>query len=121
MKKKKIISYRDDRIKKIARTLRLLIRDAVLDEDSRLGDLRSISKRSDYKIQQQREQLLGELDKSICMCSRCRKSDRDMVFNPFLEEWWCTQCYQEMSDFYYKQPSFFNNEHEEEYYKTFTL
>ncbi len=126
MKKKKIIAYKDERIKKIAINLRKLLRDVVLDYDSRLGDLslkawKQQNKSKSQSIQEQREELLRALSKSICMCPTCRKSDRDMIFNPFVEKWWCAQCYQDMKDTYLNDKSFFEEEGEEEYYKTFTL
>jgi len=51
MKDKKIISYRSDRIKKIAFNLRGLIRDVIMEEWSRLG-------REQEKILQARLRLL---------------------------------------------------------------
>ena len=126
MKKKKIIAYRDERIKKVAVNLRMLIDKATMERESELRDLhtkawKQHSRSKSRSIQQQREQLLGALSESICMCPRCKKSDRDMIFNPFLEEWWCAQCYQDMKNSYYEDKSLFSEEGEEEYYKTFTL
>ena len=126
MKKKKIIAYRDERIKKVAFNLRQLVRKATMERDSELGDLhrkawKQKNRNKSKSIQQQIYNLLEELDKSICMCPRCRKSDRDMIFNPLLEEWWCAQCYQDMRNSYYEDKPLFSEEGEEEYYKTFTL
>ncbi len=126
MRKKKILAYKDEQIKKIAINLRKSIRKATMKKESELGKLHTKAWKQQNKIksqsiQQQREQLLEALGKSICMCPRCRKSDRDMIFNPFLEKWWCAQCYQEMRDSYLNDKSLFSEEGEEEYYKTFTL
>lgn len=126
MRKKRIVAYREERIKKIAFNLRQLLRDVVIDYDSYLGGLNSNSwlqddKEKSYLIQQQRGHLMSALRKSICMCPRCRKSDRDMIFNLGLKEWWCMQCYREMRDCYYEQKSLFSEEGEEEYYKTFVF
>ena len=124
MKKKKIIAYRTEKIKKVAIGLRELIRKATMKRESELGELdtwKQQNKRKSQSIQQQRYKLLEELGKSICKCPRCRQSDRDMIFNPFLEEWWCAQCYQDMKNSYYEDKSLFSEEGEEEYYKTFTL
>lgn len=126
MRKKKIIAYRDERIKKIAVNLRKLLVNIVFDEDIRLGNihfrfLKQRNKQEAQSIQEQRNELLRALEESICMCPGCRKSDKDMIFNPFVEKWWCAPCYQEMKDAYLNDKSFFEEEGEEEYYKTFTL
>lgn len=39
-------------------------------------------------------------DNSICKCSVCGKGDRDMIYNPVDNSWYCTECYQENRDFY---------------------
>jgi len=77
-------------------------------------------------IQSQKEELYNALDKSICRFPSCKRSDRDMVFNSVIQEWWCTQCYQEMREYYYKKKEFldrggFVGDFNEKYYKTFTL
>jgi len=36
------------------------------------------------------------VDKSICKCRRCVRSDQDMTYNPRDGAWYCVECYEEM-------------------------
>ena len=36
------------------------------------------------------------INKSICKCHRCARTDQDMKFNPRDKFWYCIECYDEM-------------------------
>ena len=109
MKDKKTIAYKNERIKRIAFNLRKHLTEVVMDEWSRLGEI----KREKGKTQLERTNIENEgsdlrraLDASICMCPGCHQIKRDMTYNAYLEVWYCTCCVQEYRDFYYtKKPA----------------
>lgn len=105
MKDKKIIAYKNERIKKIAFNLRALIREAVMDKLMKLHREKVKNKPAlQYiKIENERSDLHRALQASICLCPGCRQTDRDMVYNAPLKHWFCTQCAQEYRDFYHKE------------------
>lgn len=105
MKDKKIIAYKNERIKKIAFILRALIREAVMDRWMKLHREKVKNKPAlQYiKIENERSDLHRALQASICLCPGCRQTDRAMVYNAPLKHWFCTQCAQEYRDFYHKE------------------
>ena len=120
MKDKKILAYKDKRIKKIAFNLRGLIRDVVMDEWSHLGreqekipigkievtslDGRLVLKRTRYRdIEDERCDLYRALGDSLCICPGCHQTDRDMYYNATARGWYCTLCVQGYRDFYHKE------------------
>jgi len=132
VKVKKVVAHKDERIRKIAYNLRSLLKNLVLDKDVALNEdwereyWEMGNKKKARIIQSQKEELYNALDKSICRCPDCKRSDRDMVFNPAIQEWWCTQCYREMGEYYCKKKEIldkggFVGDFNEKYYKTFTI
>ena len=104
MKDKKTIAYKDERIKKIAFNLRKLLTKVVMDEWSRLGETQKNKSTIEYiKIENVRSNLRRALHASICICPGCHQIERDMVYNAYLEEWYCTFCDQAYRDFYLKK------------------
>ena len=106
MRDKKIIAYKSECAKKIAYNFRKLLTKVVMQEWERLGDI----KYEKIKAQQDRTELGNErsslyraLDASICICPGCNQTGRDMVYNAYLEEWYCTACVQRYRDFYSKK------------------
>ncbi|KKK92774.1 hypothetical protein LCGC14_2699560 [marine sediment metagenome] len=53
------------------------------------------------KLNRESEELKHILDRSICMCPVCHRSNRDMIFNPVTKVWFCIDCY-ELNREYYK-------------------
>ena len=105
VKDKKIIVYKSERIKNIAFNLRGLIRDVIMDEWGRLGDIQRYESKSQAQriaIENDRSNLLEALRNSICLCSGCSQTDRDMYYNAFAKCWFCTLCVQKYRDFYHK-------------------
>ena len=125
MKDKKIISYKNERSRKIAFGLRSLIRKAVMQEWSRLGKVQKNKSTLEYiKIEDERNDLYLALQASICKCPGCNQTDRDMVYNASLEEWYCTLCVQEYRDFYSENKIIidqggFVGDFDEDFHKTF--
>jgi len=104
VKDKKIIAYKNERVKKFAYNLRSLIQEAVMVEWGRLGRNQKNKPALQYiKVENERSDLHRALQASICECPGCRHADRDMVYNAPLKHWFCTQCAQEYRDFYHKK------------------
>jgi len=104
MKDKETIAYKNERIKNIAFNLRKLHTKVVMQEWSRLGEKQKNKSTVEYiKIENERSDLRRALDASVCLCPGCHQTDREMVYNAFLEEWYCTCCVQEYIDFYYEK------------------
>ncbi len=141
MRDKKIIAYKDERIKRIAFSLRGLIRDCVMNEWDRLGkkqrmihlgkievtslDGRQVLKRNQYMdIEDERSGLYRALGSSICMCPGCNKANKDMYYNAIAKIWFCTLCVQEYRNFYHKNKAIldqggFVGDFDEDFHKTF--
>jgi hypothetical protein len=139
MKKKRTISIKNPKLRKVRDNLRLLLLEATtvqwrkyFDERHRLntdlnGNIRNLSEskkpRAGELTKKMREIDMLE-ERSIIRCPACRKIDRDMTFNPELKQWYCTQCYREMGEFYYSQKEarakgLVHDDFHEGYYKTF--
>ena len=125
VKDKKIIAYKSGQIRKIAYNLRGLIKDRVMDEWDRLGKKqetiqlgkikvtslngRLFLKRNQYMdIEDEKSVLYETLSNSICMCSGCSQTNRDMYYNASVKSWFCTLCVQKYRDFYYKNKLILN-------------
>lgn len=127
VKDKKIIVYKSERIKNIAFNLRGLIRDVIMDEWGRLGDIQRYESKSQAQriaIENDRSNLLEALRNSICLCSGCSQTDRDMYYNAPLKEWYCTLCVQEYRAFYRKKKVILNQggfvgDFNEDFHETF--
>lgn len=127
VKDKKIIAYKNERVKNIAFKLRALIRDVIMDEWSRLGELQSYESKSQARrvaIENNRNDLLGALRNSICLCPGCSQTDRDMYYNANAEIWFCTLCVQKYRDFYHKKKAIldqggFVGDFDERFHETF--
>ena len=103
MKDKKIIAYKNERTKKIAFNLRKLLTKVVMGEWSRLGKIKREKGKTQLertKIENESSNLRRALDASICICPGCHQIERDMVYNAYLEEWYCTCCAQAYRDAY---------------------
>ncbi len=111
MKHKKAIEIKDPQLRKIRNNLRLLcvsvVNSRVGDYLDEQGDLLALDKMNSFdldqykKINRENEKLKSILNRSICLCPVCQRSDRDMVFNPVTKVWFCVRCY-ELNREYYK-------------------
>ncbi len=139
MKKKRTISIKDPKLRKIRNNLRLLLSKAAsvqwrlhFDEQHKLntdlnGNFRNMSESKKQKAAELTEKMRKIhilRDKSIIQCPVCKRIDRDMTFNPEFKEWYCTQCYKDMGEFYYQEKEarakgLIHDEFGEEFYKAF--
>lgn len=141
MKDKKIIAYKNERIKKIAFNLRGLIRDVIMEEWSRLGreqeriplgkikvasfNGRRVLERTKYMdIEDERSDLYRALSNSLCICPGCNQTERDMYYNAYAKTWFCTLCVQGYRNFYLKNKAIldqggFVGDFDEDFHKTF--
>ncbi len=125
VKDKKIIAYKNERTKKIAYNLRKLIVRVVMAEWGRLGKEQENKPTLEYiEIGNERGDLYGALQASICECSSCRDTNDDMEYNATLKEWFCTQCAQEYRDYYHKEKEIYGDHYakvhdDEDFYETF--
>ena len=116
MKHKKAIEIKDSRLRKIRNNLRALLIKFALDKKSRLREeLASVLRDENNNPAEYNKTNLGIsrrpvremyeidkiLDKSICLCPVCQRSDQDMIFNPVTKVWFCVHCY-ELNREYYK-------------------
>lgn len=74
---------KDPRLRKIRKNLRDLIITATRERMREVMD-------SDWK---QYKELKQALNKSICRCYSCRRSDLDMTYSPRFKAWYCFICY----------------------------
>jgi len=104
MKDKRIIAYKNERVKNIAFNLRILIKKAVMQDwiDLLHEKTKNKSQAERIRIENLRSDLYCALEASICECSSCNQTDRDMYYNAPLKEWYCTLCVQEYRAFYRK-------------------
>ena len=106
MKDKKTIAYKNDCTRKIAFNLRKLLTKAVMQDWVRLMDMKREKGKTQperTKIENERSDLYRALQASICICPGCNQIKRDMMYNAYLEEWYCTCCVQNYRDFYYEK------------------
>lgn len=125
VKDKKIIAYKNERTKKIAYNLRKLIVRAVMNEWMKLlREKKNKLMLECVRIENERSDLYRALQTSICKCASCRHSDKDMVYNAPLKEWYCTQCAQDYREFYQENKEIYGvryNEiyEDEDFYESF--
>ncbi len=141
VKDKKIIAYKNERVKKIAFNLRELIKRIAMVEwdrlskkqrDIPLGKIkvtslngRQILPRTPYRdIENKRSNLYKALNRSLCMCSGCHQTDKDMYYNAITQEWYCTLCVQGYREFYQENKTIldqggFVGDFDEDFHKTF--
>ena len=108
MRKKRTISISHPQLVKFRNALRELISAAegvklgeILDEGK---DLKPTESRADLEqmkvLSDKRSNLERAWKKSLCTCSLCGSRTSDMTFNPFMEEWFCVDCYEKNQEFY---------------------
>ncbi len=115
MKKKRIISIRDPKLKKIRDNLRLLLlkwkrvewnqshdeyEELRFDKNDHPIDLTG-DERKRVDVLLQRMRILDEASrKSLCKCTKCLVTDKDMVYNPPYQGWFCVECYNDLHEYY---------------------
>ena len=113
MKHKKAIEIKDPKLRKIRNNLRLLWVSAVnnilsnyLEEQRDLLALNQGKKMNSFdldqyaKLNRESERLRSILNRSICECPACRRSDQDMIFNPVTKVWFFVHCYELNREYY---------------------
>lgn len=112
MKKKRTIRIGDPRLKIIRNGLRSVIHSAKtlyirqsLKQEKEFRESEGYWEKShpnynelhksSQKLSSQRNKLNSAFSKSILFCPVCMKMDKDMTYNPVLEEWFCMECYEE--------------------------
>jgi hypothetical protein len=108
MKNVKIIKIRDSKLKSIRNNLRLIILAACLErkltisrqEYSLTHDQENKYIKPDSSARKRLKVLSDEwwgierhLRASIIKCPGCSKCDRDMIYIPRFQTWYCVQCY----------------------------
>ncbi|MHA2394699.1 MAG: hypothetical protein ACXAEX_22445 [Promethearchaeota archaeon] len=118
MKKKKTISIKNPRLREIRNNLRALLIEWKIHQWNQLNDeYTRIHYDQDGRVRHSKEYTLEEREivrviqkkmkrlndivtGSICKCSVCGASDKDMTYNPVTKEWFCVDCYKLNQDFY---------------------
>lgn len=108
VKKKRTISIKDSKLRKIRNSLREIISKASVSYEREL-----IQKKSNLSIETDKEELKtlagkrdeihSALNKSICICPVCKSRTSDMTFNPYLKAWFCVECYEKNRQFYIRR------------------
>lgn len=111
MKKKKTIIIKAPQLQKIRNNLRLILikwgqkqwfqlhreyQKIRFDENSILRDLDSNEREQVRKLRSQMAKIDHTVDHSICKCTVCSASDKDMTYNPEQKRWFCVDCYQQL-------------------------
>ncbi len=102
MKDERRVIIRNEQLKKIRNNLREIIIRAVYDEINILStfsslygailDLTPEERKEVFYLEGTKHSLRSALSKSICVCPLCTHSDRDMVYIPLHETWYCIEC-----------------------------
>ncbi|MFW9866548.1 MAG: hypothetical protein ACFFEN_10675 [Candidatus Thorarchaeota archaeon] len=102
LKHEKKVIIRSERLQKLRNNLRQILIRAVYDEIEILDnydslyeawlDLTPEEQKEVAYLQGTKHELFRLLRKSICRCPLCTNSDKDMVFIPEHETWYCTEC-----------------------------
>ena len=101
LKHKKSIIIRNEQLRKIRNNLREFWIRLVYDEIEILRNFDSLYNWSNLTLEEEDEScnlqakitnLFGLISKSICSCSICTNTDRDMVYIPDHETWYCIEC-----------------------------
>ena len=141
MKKKRSIVIKDPKLRRIRNNLREILIGTVQSREIRLrSEINAISRDSErhlrrdltpsesvelQKLKDMKSEINELTDKSICYCNGCKQINKDMAYNPTLEEWYCVECYEEFRDYYYqqkikKQKGKFLGDYYEPFFETFT-
>lgn len=96
MRTEKIINIKNPRLVRIRNNLRNLIREHFnhllrQNFNSRQGFPFGDPRRR--KLHLQRNKLIDQFKRSICICYRCSNNTRDMVYLPSSKIWICIECY----------------------------
>ena len=101
MRKKRTIRLKDPKLRKVRYELRtLLVREAdnrIISKVKEKGDLRRSTEFSFEKydeLYQQEIKLRKLLEASIYVCPVCRDREKDHIFNPNNQRWYCEKCYE---------------------------
>jgi len=102
LKDEKKIIIRNEKLRKVRNNLREIIIRAVYDEMQILQNFGNLYRDVlSLKPEEQKEsailqgritKLSSLLSKSICVCPLCTQSDKDMVYIPIHEMWFCVEC-----------------------------
>jgi len=98
VKKKKTIVVKDPRLQKLRFNLRMIIikeaqiRKSMLREKwKEYWEMGNLERAQDFAIEKQ--EISRSINSSICICHVCGSARKDMVYNPKLQTWFCTDCY----------------------------
>jgi len=108
MNKKRTISIRHPQLVKFRNALREVIFRVKLVELRKIRedgkDLEPTESNADLKqmkvLSDKRSKLERVWKKSLCTCSLCGSRTSNMTFNPYMEEWFCVDCYGKNQEFY---------------------
>jgi len=116
-KKRRLITIKDPRLQKIRNNLMLLLLKWKSRQWNQLHDIyakirfdenRNVRDLSDNEQQQVKDlrKRMNEIDRivnhSICKCTTCSQTDKDMYYNPFTARWYCVECVINYSETYFK-------------------
>ncbi|MEE9378508.1 MAG: hypothetical protein V3V33_10790 [Candidatus Lokiarchaeia archaeon] len=102
MKHERRIIIRNKQLRNIRNNLREIIIRSIYDEIEILStysslygailDLTPEEQKEVFYLEGTKHELRKTLHKSVCVCPLCSQSDKDMVFIPLHETWYCVEC-----------------------------
>jgi hypothetical protein len=110
VKKKKVIRIRNSKLRKIRTELRtLLVREAGKRIIQKIHEQRNLRRSDEFgsekyrKTYNQEIQIRKLLKASICSCATCSDMEKDHVFVPKTQEWYCEVCLERLEKANYFQ------------------
>lgn len=108
MQKKRTISISHPQLVRFRNALREVLSTAkhvgyrrLLDEGRDLEPIESRADLEQMKVLSDKEHKLASAwNKSLCVYSLCGSRTSNMTFNPYMEEWFCVDCYEKNQEFY---------------------
>ncbi|TXT59499.1 MAG: hypothetical protein BAJALOKI2v1_200012 [Promethearchaeota archaeon] len=107
MRQKKTIRIKNPKLIKIRNNLRTLwiefskdLRRKLDEKEERILD--SSEEGDLMEISHKKQEISLILEKSICKCYNCFRTNTDMTYNPLEKAWFCVDCYKDIN-YYLKQ------------------
>ncbi|MHA1329413.1 MAG: hypothetical protein ACTSRH_19230 [Promethearchaeota archaeon] len=95
MNRKYVLRIKNPRLRRFRDNLRKVLYLAWQRELERLETLMDNIRENPYL----------SMEKSIVYCQACWRIDMDMIYNPLMRMWYCSDCYRELHEIYEKEPN----------------
>ncbi len=110
MKGQRTVKVKHPTLRALRNNLRLAIISAVKDkynliseEWRSLVDPTGMQREIAHNLHDERSSLIQALERSICICPVCNKTDRDMIYFPLFKSWVCINCFESRHEYWEKE------------------